>query len=188
MGPRSLVALVSVLCLLAVSQAEAQAKFTTGTITVNGGTVRLSTGETGNGTVQITGTWTGTLAFEATVDGSTWVALTVTPVPTTTAVTTTTGNGVWTYGGSFRAIRVRATATVTGTATVNLLATWAHTTIGPAGAGGAVGATGPTGATGPGGGLTQTFAVCTGIACATTCVLVYTGGVLTSATGTCPSS
>ncbi len=35
-------------------------------------------------------------------------------------------------------------------------------------------------------GLTQNFALCTGVACATTCTLHVTQGIVTSATGTCP--
>jgi len=47
--------------------------------------------------VQLTGTWTGTVTFEVSVDGgTTWVTQNMMPsTGTQTAVTTATANGVW---------------------------------------------------------------------------------------------
>lgn len=47
--------------------------------------------------VQLTGTWTGTVTFEVSLDGgTTWVTQNMLPsTGTQTAVTTATGNGVW---------------------------------------------------------------------------------------------
>ena len=47
--------------------------------------------------VQLTGTWTGTVTFEVSVDGgTTWVTQNMLPsTGTQTAVTTATANGVW---------------------------------------------------------------------------------------------
>ncbi len=65
-------------------------------------------------------------------------------------------------------------------------ATGATGGTGAAGATGSTGSTGATGPTGAGGGVTQTFTVCTGAVCATSCQLSFTGGVLMGSTGTCP--
>src|SRR5215510_12581480 len=46
-------------------------------------------------TFTITGTWSGTLQFEVTADGSTWAAAAGVPSTGVGSVTSTTGNGVW---------------------------------------------------------------------------------------------
>jgi len=115
--------LVLLCILLSFTTAEAREK--TGSITTNGDIVFLSSPDTGNGSFQIEGTWTGTISFEATLSSTTWVALSVTPSNSTTTVTSTTANGTWTYSGAYNAVRMRATATITGTATVRLVSTWA---------------------------------------------------------------
>ena len=101
--------------------------FTNWPITANG----QSTPPAGGGPrgqrvrVQVAGTWTGTLTFESSADGVTWVATHGLPVgvaeANTTAVTTTTANGSWNIN-SFGAagVRVRATAAITGQADVTL--------------------------------------------------------------------
>src|SRR6266436_2478626 len=131
--------LLTLFLLLVASLASAQTvRSTTGTITANGQAVPLSSNSTGNGSFQITGTWSGTIAFETSNDNVTWVGLSVTPMPVSTVVTTTTGNGLWTYTGSFQNVRVRSTSWSSGTATIQLLATSAN-------AGGGGGTPGPTG-------------------------------------------
>lgn len=72
---------------------------------------------------QVTGTWAGTFQFEMTVDGTTWVAVNLTPPSSTTAVTSTTANGVWTGTALGRRMRVRASVLSSGTAVVSLRAT-----------------------------------------------------------------
>jgi hypothetical protein len=59
--------------------------------------------------VQITGTWTGTITFEISLDGgTTWVTQNMLPsTGTQTAVTTTTANGVW-YSTQLVASQFRA--------------------------------------------------------------------------------
>jgi hypothetical protein len=78
--------------------------------------------------IQVTGTFTATLTFQASYDlGSTWVSfpVVVAPIPTTnitgTGVTTTTGTGKW-YANTAGAtnFRVTCTAYTSGTATVVL--------------------------------------------------------------------
>lgn len=77
--------------------------------------------------VQVTGTFTATLTFQSTFDGSTWVSHTVTTAPVAasigTQVTTATAAGKWYANVSgVRKFRVIATAYTSGTATVVLTA------------------------------------------------------------------
>jgi hypothetical protein len=125
------------ICVLFLTVASATAQVAkTGPIAALNDTVNLSTTDRANGTFQLTGTWVGTIQFEATVDGATWVALTVAPVPTAAAVSSATGNGLWTYSGAFVTIRARASAWTSGTATATALSTAAG---GGGGGGGAAG-------------------------------------------------
>ena len=86
-------------------------------MTAPGGTVKrvpmqAAAGATGNGTaikttdagaggyarlaVQITGTFTGTVTFECTIDGTNWVALEMTSIGASATVSTTaTAAGIW---------------------------------------------------------------------------------------------
>jgi hypothetical protein len=79
--------------------------------------------------ITISGTWTGTLAFEGSADGgTTWDSIGVQTSaggPAGAVVTTTTANGAWflasTQAGAYTLIRAKSTGTVgTGTATVQL--------------------------------------------------------------------
>lgn len=72
--------------------------------------------------IEITGAWTGTLSFEQTVDnGTTWVAIDVFIAGVNTILTSVTGNGIFKGNcANDSIIRVRATAAMTGTATVNI--------------------------------------------------------------------
>lgn len=45
--------------------------------------------------IGITGTWTGTMTFQVTYDGTNWNTLSVIPYPAGTAVTSSTVNGTW---------------------------------------------------------------------------------------------
>jgi hypothetical protein len=71
-------------------------------------------------TIQIEGTWTGTIDFEASIDGTTWEALPVYPIlPSGAAsVTSTTANGTWAVAVNGLAAVQIIGATITGTATV----------------------------------------------------------------------
>lgn len=106
----------------------------TGTITAADGAITLSNmAEWSSVWVQITGTWTGTLQFEGTVDGTTYFSLNGV-VPTTAVVaTSTTANGNWQVNvGGLRNFRVRASAVASGTATVTFRASGGVGTTTPA--------------------------------------------------------
>jgi hypothetical protein len=86
--------------------------------------------------VQVTGTWSATLTFEGSVDGSTFVSLNATNVATSAGSTTTTANGVFAVSSSgLRFFRLRATAYTSGTAVVTISA-------GPGGGAGGGGSSG----------------------------------------------
>lgn len=71
-------------------------------------------------TIQIEGSWTGTIDFEASIDGTTWEALPVSPIlPSGAAsVTSTSANGTWAVAvNGLAAVQILG-ATITGTATV----------------------------------------------------------------------
>lgn len=71
--------------------------------------------------IQVTGTFVGTLTFYASIDGTNYVALLVTPATSGTKVSTATTVGLWReYIAGFTSIRVAFTAYTSGTATVVL--------------------------------------------------------------------
>jgi hypothetical protein len=74
-----------------------------------------------NWTVQLTGTFTGTGQFEGTADGSTWVALSMTPSNSATTVTSATAAGLWTASVALQGLRVRASALSSGTIVATVL-------------------------------------------------------------------
>lgn len=76
--------------------------------------------------IQVTGTWTGTLSFEASVDGFTFVAVPAAPVAGGATVTSTTANGTWVANiQALQQIRVRGSAAMTGAAVILLQASTA---------------------------------------------------------------
>jgi hypothetical protein len=80
--------------------------------------------------VQVTGTWTGTLTFEGTADGTTYVAMAATPVVGGASVSTATAGGLWRCNiAGLAGMRLRGSAAITGTAVVTIVA-------GPFGSGG----------------------------------------------------
>jgi len=89
--------------------------------------------------LSVSGTWTGTLTFEGTNNGSVWTSITAYNLATGTGATTTTASGLFaiTNAGVIK-LRLRATAAVAGTA----LVTAARGTGVITGPGGSVGATG----------------------------------------------
>jgi hypothetical protein len=73
--------------------------------------------------VGVTGTWTGTLTFEGSVDGTNYVAMAATPLVGGAVVSTTTGNGAWRCNlAGLAAMRLRGSAAMTGTAVVTIMA------------------------------------------------------------------
>lgn len=74
--------------------------------------------------VQITGTWTGTVQIQGTVDGTNWFALTAVPTPAAAPVSNITANGQWQVDiAGMSSVRVQVTVAGTGTATVSIRAT-----------------------------------------------------------------
>lgn len=73
--------------------------------------------------VQVTGTFSGTLQFEGSVNGTNFSAINATPPNSTTAVTSTTATGQWQIAaGGMSYIRVRFSSYSSGTAVVTLRA------------------------------------------------------------------
>lgn len=95
--------------------------------------------------VTITGTFSGTLQFEISLDnGANWSAVNATPPNSTSAVTSTTSTGFWAIsaaGGSH--VRVRASALASGSATASINPSQAI--VPSAGGGGGSGLSGMTG-------------------------------------------
>lgn len=94
--------------------------------------------------VVVTGTYSGTLQFEGSVDGGTWAAVSATPSNGGTAVSSTTSTGTWTVpAAGYSSIRVRCSTYSSGVATVSLNPSQAVIASTGGGAGGAP--TGPAG-------------------------------------------
>lgn len=112
-----------------------------GTITTNGSDCSVSTRclvvnlpqDKGGATLTLSGTWTGTIQFEASGDGgATWASLNVMPSNSVTPVTSTTGNGMWQVNmAGFTGIRMRASATVTGSAQATITPSAASARMSP---------------------------------------------------------
>ena len=77
--------------------------------------------------VQLTGTWTGTIQFEGSVDGGTFVSLSLIPSSSATGeaaadVTSATANGAFSANiGGYSLVRARASAWTSGTAVVTMV-------------------------------------------------------------------
>ena len=72
--------------------------------------------------IQVTGTFSATLAFESTVDGTNWYAVKAMPVAGGTLVTTTTATGQWAVPcHGCHNFRVRVSAYTSGTAVVSVV-------------------------------------------------------------------
>jgi hypothetical protein len=113
------------------------------TVCPGAGCVVLQAAGWGTTSVQVTGTWVGTLSFEGSLDGVNYVALSAQPSSSSTSVTTTAANGVWTVTtAGYGQVRVRFSAFTSGTAAVSLIAVTAK--AGPAGGGGGGGGGGVT--------------------------------------------
>lgn len=110
---------------LKVSSLPGDVDQTTGTITANAQTVQLDTKRLGNACVMVSGTFAGiNLAFEASLDGTSWFGIQA--VRTTGGVAETTSGSLsatpayaWNIGAAAYAfLRVRATSFTSGTMTV----------------------------------------------------------------------
>lgn len=95
-----------------------------GTITANGQTVTINPNGTGTVGVQITGSWIGTIEFEATTDGVTFFSVTFSGVPAGTLVNNIAANTNGRINSSgYNQVRLRASAWTSGTASISLIAT-----------------------------------------------------------------
>lgn len=104
------------------SSGQSSQSLITGTPTANSSVATQAGGAATVG-IQIGGTWTGTLSFEKSIDGSTFIPAQVFIVvgTTTTALTSVTGNCVlYAAMNGATVFRVRATAAMTGTAVVTI--------------------------------------------------------------------
>ncbi len=94
---------------------------TTGTLTALNGTVEFAIDDADHFSVQLTGTWVGTVSFEATIDGTNWVSvawINSSSTSKTTAVISTTANGVFYHDVFSTKFRVKMTSYTSGTVTV----------------------------------------------------------------------
>lgn len=108
-----------------VLSANAIDQSTTGTITGNGQQVTLSgLSAKSSATIQLSGTWTGTIAFEITNNGSTWVNIQGDNYAGTNLAFNATANGIWGFRvAGIVGIRANSTAWSSGTANVSIIAT-----------------------------------------------------------------
>jgi hypothetical protein len=97
----------------------------TANVTGPSGAATLNTDGLGTVSAQVTGTWTGTLVFEGSVDGtnySTLPASTIGGAAGASQVTSTTANGMWSLAtGGLISVRLRASALSSGTAVMTLV-------------------------------------------------------------------
>lgn len=84
--------------------------------------VSISTLGAGVTTFEVSGTWTGQLDFEATVNGTDWVSVAAYPASTiSVGASGTTQNGEWSLAvGGYNAFRVKGNNVTSGSATVYL--------------------------------------------------------------------
>lgn len=69
--------------------------------------------------IQLTGTWTGTVTFEASIDGVTFVALNMVPSNSATPASTATSTGAWTANvAGYLLVRARFSTATSGTVVV----------------------------------------------------------------------
>jgi hypothetical protein len=119
--------LLSLLCALALLSATPSAQSTnvqarlTATTCPGVGCVVVSTSGVGRVGLQVTGTYVGTVSFEASIDGLTYVALNLLPSNSDTAASSTTSTGAWAGNvGGYAMVRARMSAYTSGTAVVTL--------------------------------------------------------------------
>jgi hypothetical protein len=118
---------LAVAVALCATPVHGQSTFSKATLTSatcpGSGCVLLSVTGVGGAAVQITGTYSGTLSFEGSVDGVTFTALNLTPIASTTPATSTTSTGVWSGGvGGLTVVRVRMSSYASGSAFVTIQA------------------------------------------------------------------
>jgi hypothetical protein len=100
----------------------------------NGELLLLDVRGLGGVALQLSGTFTLTVQFEATVDGQTWVSLRMLPSNSTSAATNATAAGAWSANvAGFKLMRARVSAYTSGSADVTFLASSASGRVGASG-------------------------------------------------------
>lgn len=130
-----------VMLLLMATSASAQNTLSTTACPGSGCMPILLSQETGTVGIQITGTFVGTLEFEKTIDGATWVQWWVNPNGATTPVVNTTAAGFFSGpAADAKSVRVRFSAYTSGSAivTADLSAVASILPLGPLAAGSAL--------------------------------------------------
>jgi len=91
-----------------------------GTVTATDETITLTKLLVHGGlAIQLSGTWSGTITFETTVDGTNWVAFNMTPSNSGTDASTATANGAWSkLNGGYAGLRGRFSTASSGTPTI----------------------------------------------------------------------
>lgn len=65
--------------------------------------------------LQLLGTWSGTVTFEATVDGNNWVTFNMVPSASATPASTATSNGCWSANcAGYEAVQARFSTATSG--------------------------------------------------------------------------
>lgn len=94
----------------------------TGSLGAASETVSVAVGNSGGVGLQLTGTWAGTVSFEASIDGLTFVAFNMVPSNSATAASSSTANGAWSANcAGFSIVRARMSSYTSGKAGVTLL-------------------------------------------------------------------
>lgn len=115
-------------CLLWATAAQAQSRVLHGTVCPGDGCLNIDVAGLGTVGVQVTGSLSGTLQFEQTIDG-TWTTWSVYPNGTTSAVTSSTGAGFWYGPTAAKQIRVRFSTYNSGTPLVSATTTQARLVV-----------------------------------------------------------
>ena len=110
------------------------APLTTGIFDADGEEKVLDVRGLGGVALQLSGTFTLTVQFEATVDEQTWVSLRMLPSSSTSAVTNATAAGAWSANvAGFKLLRARVSAYTSGSAELTILASAASGRVGASG-------------------------------------------------------
>lgn len=105
--------------VLAQSYHSVQKGISTGTVPDNA--VQISVDGAGAVGLQITGTFTGTVSFEGSLDCQTYVALNMHPLNSTVAASSATAVGAWSSNvGGVSCVQARMSSYTSGTAVVTL--------------------------------------------------------------------
>ena len=120
---RNLLRIIAVILLLLLAKTVHGQSIASGDITVANASCTATScvsmtiyGQSGTIAVQVTNTFTGTLQFEGTLDGTNYVAVNGLPVASATTTTSTTATGMWQVSSAgLQKFQVRASASLAPT-------------------------------------------------------------------------